>query len=230
MEELISDSIGEALHTVRNGWSTAAQRALAKGLPVTIAHDGRNLRIYPDGRVEDVGPIRQETPEQIVARLEMSRSEGSRFELVEIKLSPKLREVALTAAAPGTNRDGRIGAGTKRAPGVSTVTPKPTAAGDDASSHTAQAKADTSDATTSAASDAAEYNLKVMAVACANAKTMFEFTGELMQVKTLADMVQLLTKYAGKQIEAGTEHAKKLAAAAEKIATTTASAAEDGHS
>jgi hypothetical protein len=38
-------------------WSKAAQEALDKGLPITGARDGRRIREYPDGRIEDLGPV-----------------------------------------------------------------------------------------------------------------------------------------------------------------------------
>jgi hypothetical protein len=38
-------------------WDGAAREALAKGLSVTGSRDGRRIRCYPDGRVQDLGPI-----------------------------------------------------------------------------------------------------------------------------------------------------------------------------
>jgi hypothetical protein len=38
-------------------WSAAAQEALDNGLPATGSRDGRRIREYPDGRVEDLGPV-----------------------------------------------------------------------------------------------------------------------------------------------------------------------------
>jgi hypothetical protein len=38
-------------------WSAAADAAFAKGLPVTGSRDGRRVRYYPDGRMEDLGPV-----------------------------------------------------------------------------------------------------------------------------------------------------------------------------
>jgi hypothetical protein len=38
-------------------WGDAARQAFAQGLPVTGSRDGRRLRYYPDGRVEDLGPV-----------------------------------------------------------------------------------------------------------------------------------------------------------------------------
>jgi hypothetical protein len=48
-EELAS-AAGEA-------WGAAAREALARGLPITGGRDGRRVRIHPDGRIEDLGPI-----------------------------------------------------------------------------------------------------------------------------------------------------------------------------
>jgi hypothetical protein len=50
VEELDS-AAGEA-------WAAAARDALARGLPVTGARDGRRLRYHPDGRIEDLGPVK----------------------------------------------------------------------------------------------------------------------------------------------------------------------------
>jgi hypothetical protein len=38
-------------------WSLATQRALATGHSVTGSRDGRRVRYYPDGRIEDLGPV-----------------------------------------------------------------------------------------------------------------------------------------------------------------------------
>lgn len=38
-------------------WKVAAQQALASGLPVTGSRDGRRIRYYPDGHIEDLGPV-----------------------------------------------------------------------------------------------------------------------------------------------------------------------------
>jgi hypothetical protein len=38
-------------------WSAAAHEALAKGLSVTGSRDWRRYRYYPDGRIEDLGPV-----------------------------------------------------------------------------------------------------------------------------------------------------------------------------
>jgi hypothetical protein len=38
-------------------WSLATQRAFAAGHSVTGSRDGRRIRYYPDGRIEDLGPV-----------------------------------------------------------------------------------------------------------------------------------------------------------------------------
>src|SRR5262249_53456078 len=108
MAEVIADSTGQDSDTfAHNGWSIAAQRALAKGLPITISHDGRHLRVYPDGRVEEI-VITPETSAQMAARVEMGKLDFSRFELPDVKskfelpdvrVPPAFREIAEKIAA-----------------------------------------------------------------------------------------------------------------------------------
>lgn len=38
-------------------WSLAAEQAFAAGQPITGSRDGRRIRYYPDGRIEDLGPV-----------------------------------------------------------------------------------------------------------------------------------------------------------------------------
>lgn len=40
-----------------DAWSVAAQEALASGHSVTGSKNGRRFRYYPDGRIEDLGPV-----------------------------------------------------------------------------------------------------------------------------------------------------------------------------
>jgi Phasin protein len=232
MAELMVDSTGEEPDTfAHNGWSVAAQRALAKGLPITISHDGRQLRVYPDGRVEEIDPKARETSAQTAARVEMGKLDVSRFELADVKsrfelpdvrVPPAFREIAekiaalanqgrkivdtITEAANLTEDPAWLRENAAADPARDRPTPPPTDPSDPA------------DDLASAASGAAEYHLKMVAAACANARTMLEFTSALMNVKTFADMVQISSAYARRQIEAGTDQAKTLAAAAEKMA------------
>jgi hypothetical protein len=40
-----------------DAWNVAAQEALANGHSVTGSAKGRRFRYYPDGRIEDLGPV-----------------------------------------------------------------------------------------------------------------------------------------------------------------------------
>lgn len=45
-------------------WDTAAQQALSRGHAVTGSRDGRRLRVHPDGRIEDLGPVESPTADE----------------------------------------------------------------------------------------------------------------------------------------------------------------------
>jgi hypothetical protein len=58
MKKRVVDLTADELDKAANeAWTAAARDALARGLPVTGARDGRRLRYHPDGRVEDLGPV-----------------------------------------------------------------------------------------------------------------------------------------------------------------------------
>jgi hypothetical protein len=67
MTKRIVDLSTEELHRLADeAWDAAAREALAQGLPVTGSRDGRYVRYYPDGRIEDLGavaPISDQKPE-----------------------------------------------------------------------------------------------------------------------------------------------------------------------
>jgi hypothetical protein len=58
MTKRVVDLTAEELERIASeAWSAAAEQALAKGLPVTGSRKGRRYRYYPDGRVQDLGPV-----------------------------------------------------------------------------------------------------------------------------------------------------------------------------
>jgi phasin len=65
----------------------------------------------------------------------------------------------------------------------------------------------------------ADYGLKVVEMARVNSNAAFDFTSALLGARTLAQMVEISTSHARKQIELATEQAKELAALAQKVAT-----------
>jgi phasin len=79
-----------------------------------------------------------------------------------------------------------------------------------------------------AAKGASEYNLKVIEVARANSNAMFDYAKELLDAKSLSDLVELSTAHARKQFEALTAQTKELAALAQKVAADTAEPVKTG--
>jgi phasin len=84
------------------------------------------------------------------------------------------------------------------------------------------------DTYTTAAKGAADYNLKVIEAARANANAAFDYAKELLDAKSLSDFVELSTAHARKQFEAITAQTKELAALAQKVATDTVEPIKSG--
>jgi hypothetical protein len=53
----------ELIELAGEAWSEAARSALAAGHPVTGSRDGRRIRYYPDGHIEDLGPTSELPPD-----------------------------------------------------------------------------------------------------------------------------------------------------------------------
>jgi hypothetical protein len=231
MEEMISPStIDRSDSATKAVLRAAAERARAKGQPITIFHDGRRLRILPDGRTEDIGPAPSETSGQLAARLEMGKPGPAKFELRDIGIRPAPRKSRRTAPGHPVRTD-KQPARRPQPGGTPIKDDEQVAAGKFEDGHVSQPaseppaqtakKAPSNDELATAASSTTEYNLKVAAAACANAKNMLQFTGELMRAKTFADMLEVSAAYTRRQMEAGAEQARDLAAAAQKIAPKT---------
>jgi phasin len=78
------------------------------------------------------------------------------------------------------------------------------------------------DTFTTAAKGTTDYNLKVMEIARTNANAAFDYTQELLGVKSLSEFVELSTAHARKQFEAMTAQTKELTEIAQKVTTETA--------
>jgi phasin len=79
-----------------------------------------------------------------------------------------------------------------------------------------------------ASKGAADYGLKVVEMGRTNSNAAFDLTAELLAARTLAQVVEIYTSHARKQIEQMTEQARELSALAQKLATTTAEPIKDG--
>jgi phasin len=84
------------------------------------------------------------------------------------------------------------------------------------------------DSYSTATKGAADYGLKVIEACRANTNAAFDFAGEMMNVKSLSEAVELSTSYARKQFEAMTVQSKELATLAQKVATETVEPIKDG--
>jgi phasin len=84
------------------------------------------------------------------------------------------------------------------------------------------------DTYTTAAKGASEYHLKVLEAARSNSNAAFDFAKELLDAKSLSDVVELSTAHARKQFEALATQTKELAALAQKVATDTAEPIKTG--
>jgi phasin len=84
------------------------------------------------------------------------------------------------------------------------------------------------DTYTTAAKGAADYNLKVIEAARTNTNAAFDYARELLDVKSLSEIIELSTAHARKQFETVSEQTKELAALAQKVATETAEPLKSG--
>lgn len=75
---------------------------------------------------------------------------------------------------------------------------------------------------------AADYGLKLIEVARANANATFDHASELLTAKSLSEAVERSTAHTRKQFDAMTAQAKELAALAQKVATETAEPIKKG--
>ena len=78
------------------------------------------------------------------------------------------------------------------------------------------------DTYTTAAKGASDYNVKVIEAARANTNAAFDYAREMLDVKTLAEAVELSTTHARKHFEQLSEQTKELAALAQKVANESA--------
>jgi hypothetical protein len=233
MAESGADSTAEQDEArTRSVWSNAARAAVARDLPMTVCHDGRQLRFHPDGHVEDLRSAAEEMSAPMATRFDTPNPALAKFDLPNVEVPAAFRELAETVAALATasleNTEATIEAasvefavsGESKAwdDPADTSDDGPDESGEDAAADAEAAEAHTGTIATTAASTT-EYGLKLMEAACINASAMLEFTSALLQTKSLSEVVTLSTAHARKQIETVTEQTKLLAAVAEKMAT-----------
>jgi hypothetical protein len=72
MKKVVDLTTTELTALANEAWSLASQRASAAGHPVTGSRDGRRIRYYPDGRIEDLGPVADVPEDETVSVREKS--------------------------------------------------------------------------------------------------------------------------------------------------------------
>jgi phasin len=79
-----------------------------------------------------------------------------------------------------------------------------------------------------ASKGASDYGLKVVEMARVNSNAAFDFAAELISARSLAQVIEISTSHARKQIELATEQVKELASLAQKVANHTAEPIKGG--
>jgi hypothetical protein len=67
MKKVTDLTTTELTSLASEAWSEATRRAFAAGHSVTGSRDGRRIRYYPDGRIEDLGPVAKIPEDQSVS-------------------------------------------------------------------------------------------------------------------------------------------------------------------
>jgi hypothetical protein len=242
MEESVADSTTEASEErapFAPSWGAAARAALALGLPITVFHHGRPLRLYPDGHLEDLetvaletvaletpalAPAAQKTAAPMDATLRTQNPALAKFDLPNIEIPAAFREFAETVAtlAKASFDDSSTAAAVSAESAAWNETADSSDDTDDGDEEMSAADIEAMEAHTgtiaATAAGTTAYGLKIMEAACINANAMIEFSNVFLQAKSLSEMVLLSTAHARKQIETVTEQTKQLAAVAEKMA------------
>src|SRR6266581_7933662 len=134
----------------------------------------------------------------IVPLFELPKFDIPKFDLPKIEVPAAFREIAEKSVAKAKDAYEKVKAATEEATDL------------------------LEDTYTTAAKGSADYNLKLIETARANANAAFDYARELAGVKSLSEMVELTTAHARKQFETLTEQSKELTALAKKVATDTA--------
>jgi phasin len=134
----------------------------------------------------------------VVPMFEMPKFEIPKFEMPKFEVPPAFREIAEKGVAQAKETYEKVKAAAEEATDV------------------------LEDTYTTAAKGASEYNLKVLEAARTNSNALFDFAKELLDAKSLSDVVELSTAHSRKQFEVLTAQTKELATLAQKVATETA--------
>jgi hypothetical protein len=217
----------------------------ARGLPLTIFHQGRLLQFHPDGRLEDLEPEDWgTTAEDIPLPAAFGVPTPQPVTLAPRDDIPEaFRELAETIAALAEATFDTTQTATESTT-MDLAGCSASAAADDAVDCDDQSDEDPDvadpEATESdvaepcdgplaaAAAGTTEYGLRIMEASCINANAMLVFASALLRAKSLSEMVMVTTAHARKQIETVADQTKQLATAAHKMTPKKSGAFEVG--
>ncbi len=139
-----------------------------------------------------------------MAAFEMPKFEMPKFDMPKVEMPAAFREMAERGVAQAKDTYEKMKAAAEEATDVLETT------------------------YSTATKGASDYGLKVIEAARANTNAAFDFAGEVMAAKTLAEVVELSNAHARKQFESLTQQGKELGALAQKVATETAEPIKSG--
>jgi phasin len=143
-------------------------------------------------------------PTPVVPMFEMPKFDMPKFDMPKFEVPPAFREFAEKGLAQAKDNYEKVKAAAEEATDL------------------------LEDTYATAAKGASEYNLKVIEAARVNTNALFDYAKELLDAKSLSDVVELSTAHMRKQFEAATAQSKELASLAQKVATDTAEPIKTG--
>ncbi|SFN95458.1 Phosphoenolpyruvate carboxykinase, partial [Bradyrhizobium sp. Rc3b] len=119
MAKTVNDLTWDDLEgAARQAWGEAARRTLDAGLPVTGSRNGRLVRRYPDGTIEDLGPVSPVRQPRFETGVRNNGFGADKFGLKKLKQvhwnlgAPQLYQYSLTAGEAVLSADGALCADT----------------------------------------------------------------------------------------------------------------------
>jgi len=139
-----------------------------------------------------------------VPKFELPKFEIPKFEMPKLEIPAAFREFAEKGVSQAKDNWEKMKAATEEATDV------------------------LEDSYASASKGAADYGVKLIETARANANAYFDFATELLAVKSLSEAVELSTAYGRKQFESVGAQIKELSALAQKVTTDSVEPIKEG--
>src|ERR1044072_7072054 len=202
MKKRVVDLTAEELSQFAvEAWGDAARTSLANGFSVTGSRGGRRFRFHSDGEANDLGVVATIPGQNRQDSDDAARFAQVQLQLPKLEMSAAVQELAEKNLVEAQLHFERIKAATDKA------------------------LLQIEEVNAAAARGAAEYGIKLIEVARTNTHAAFDFATSLMEVRSMAEMIELAHAHARAQFEGLSGQMKELSALASKIASETASEA-----